>query len=170
MNEEKFNEIYRQYHQVLYFCSLRIVSSPEIAKDIIQDVFTEFWFHRTKVDSSKSIKNYLYTLTRNRSFDYIRSTHCRLSLTECLLDEYLQPTFSTEEEISLKELTKEIDIVIDILPEKCRTVFILSRKINLPNAEIAHLLGINVKTVEKHITKAISSLREHLCSAGYLGV
>ena len=48
----------------------------------------------------------------------------------------------------------------DALPARCREVFILHRHENLTYREIAASLGISQKTVEKHISKAISQLQK----------
>ena len=52
-----------------------------------------------------------------------------------------------------------IDQAVSVMPEQRRAVFTLSRKHNLSHKEIAEKLGISVKTVEYHISKALSSLR-----------
>jgi RNA polymerase sigma-70 factor (ECF subfamily) len=48
------------------------------------------------------------------------------------------------------------------MPEKCRTVFLMSRMDEMSNGEIASRLGVSVKAVEKHITKALRILRQKL--------
>ncbi|GAA5232007.1 hypothetical protein GCM10025795_04350 [Verticiella sediminum] len=58
---------------------------------------------------------------------------------------------------------RELDLLIlaiDALPERCRTSFILHRIHGLPQAQIAQLLAITVKTVEKHVRTA-----SRLCQA-----
>ena len=47
-----------------------------------------------------------------------------------------------------------------MMPEKCREVFELKRYEGLKNKEIAEKLNISTKTVEKHITKALSLLKQ----------
>src|SRR5690606_41248782 len=48
------------------------------------------------------------------------------------------------------------------LPEKCRKVFILSRREHLTNKEIADQLNISVKTVENQMTIALRKLKSSL--------
>ena len=51
---------------------------------------------------------------------------------------------------------------IDNLPEKCRNVFLMSKRDGLSNEEIADELGISIKTVKNQLTKAFGRLREAL--------
>ncbi len=51
---------------------------------------------------------------------------------------------------------------IDSLPEKCREVFLMSKRDGFSNQEIADELGISIKTVKNQMTKALSRLREAL--------
>ncbi|MDE7024831.1 MAG: sigma-70 family RNA polymerase sigma factor [Paramuribaculum sp.] len=53
---------------------------------------------------------------------------------------------------------------IDKLPEKCREVFLLSKRDGLSNEEIAEELGISVQTVKNQISKEFSRLRKVLSS------
>ena len=48
------------------------------------------------------------------------------------------------------------------MPNQSRQIFILSRYQNTPNKKIAEQLGISVKSVEFHITKALKILRTEL--------
>ena len=51
---------------------------------------------------------------------------------------------------------------LDLLPERTREIFIMSRIQNLPHKEIAEKLNISYKSVEFHITKALRELRIQL--------
>ena len=51
---------------------------------------------------------------------------------------------------------------IDELPEKCREIFLMSKRDGLTNAEIAEEMNISIKTVKNQMTKAFARLRESL--------
>ena len=52
-------------------------------------------------------------------------------------------------------------MVTKSLPDRCREVFKLSRLTGLKNWEIAQKLDINIKNVERHISKALNIFRTH---------
>ena len=60
--------------------------------------------------------------------------------------------FSDEVESIIRETLK-------LIPEQTQRIFLLSRFENKSNKEIAELMGISVKGVEYHISKALKALR-----------
>src|SRR5690606_36787507 len=68
----------------------------------------------------------------------------------------------TAEVTTDSELQRQLQDALRQLPEKCRTVFQLSRFEELRYQEIADKLGISVKTVEAHMGKALKVLRLRL--------
>lgn len=73
---------------------------------------------------------------------------------------------SADEELLYHELQRQIDETLQQLPECTRQVFMMSRFEGLKNREIAEQLGISVKVVEKHISKALSVLRKRIVCLG----
>ena len=66
----------------------------------------------------------------------------------------------TPEELAICEQTWDsLCVAIDRLPVKARQAIILSKIEDLPCAEVAHSMGISVRTVEKHVARGLSSLR-----------
>lgn len=171
MKKDYFEHIYLQYFKELSLFSARIVGDISAAEDIVQDVFFECWSRRNKIDTSTSIKPYLYKLTYNRSLDFLkRLDNKNLNIGDGIseLDNLFYSTFIQDDQLHTDEISKEIINCINLLPEKCKQVFILSRHNSLKNREIAEELDISIKTVEKHISKALQEIREHLLKAGYL--
>jgi RNA polymerase sigma factor (sigma-70 family) len=70
--------------------------------------------------------------------------------------------FDSADQVALTgELEKRYEQGLQLLPPKCREVFVMSRKGNT-NQEIAVKLIISEKTVEQHITKALRILKGYL--------
>jgi len=67
-----------------------------------------------------------------------------------------------DENIHSRELEQELELHLASLPDRCRQIFLLSRKDNLSNAEIATQLGISKRSVENQITAALKYLRNNL--------
>lgn len=58
------------------------------------------------------------------------------------------------------ETEHKIRILIDLLPNKCRQVFLLSRVEELSYREIAEIMDITPKTVENQIGLALKFLKQ----------
>jgi RNA polymerase sigma-70 factor (ECF subfamily) len=67
-----------------------------------------------------------------------------------------------DEQLEFNEMKSRVDSAINGLPEKCRIVFTLSRFEELSHREISEQLGISVKTVENHMSKALKILKRQL--------
>ncbi len=173
MDKAYFERIYVDYYKVLRFFAMRIVKDMSYAEDIVQEVFTDCWENRERIDTSVSIKPYLYTLTYRRSLDLLKSSqHAKKNMSEDLsyLDNLLFTSFTVDEQLSTNEIKDEITRCVNALPDKCKKVFIMSRYHDLKNREIAEKLNITVKAVEKHISKALKDIRTHLLQAGYMSI
>lgn len=154
----------------LYYCPLiafadKYTNDKQASEDIVQDVFMALWIKRGAINFSDPIKPYLYKATYNKSISYIHSQQSNHSMDEQDIKLLLQQkitSYEVQDSLLLKEVADEIAICVDKLPAQCRKVFLLSRGQGLKNKEIAKQLDISEKTVEGHISKALSELRSHL--------
>ncbi|MHA7111669.1 RNA polymerase sigma-70 factor [Sunxiuqinia elliptica] len=155
------NKLFLHYSKPLFYFALKFVDEEQ-AKDVVQDVFYKLWEDKS-LSISGSLNGFLFTMTRNRCLQIIEKQKVRAKYADAVHfrmqeDELL---FYSNEHSSLieAELKEQLEKAIEELPEKCREVFILSRFQNKRNKDIAEELGISVKMVEKHITKALRYIR-----------
>ncbi len=166
-NKEAFEQFFQQsYMRLLNYAGLFITHS-EIADDIVQEAFINFWNKRNELKAGKSIEALMFTSVRNRCLNYLRDHQTYLSHIGQFKTEKLQflshYDFLGEEEESIEELLiKELQTALDSLPPKCREVFLLNKVDGIKQKEIAAKLGISIKAVEKHIAVAKDKLRHHL--------
>ena len=57
---------------------------------------------------------------------------------------------------------------IDKLPKACRDVFLMSKRDGMKYADIAEELGISMKTVEAHVSKAYKKIRKEVITLYFL--
>ncbi len=156
------------HYKSLKAYALGFVYDASIADDIVQDIFLELWNKPELIRFDKNIKSYLFKSVYNRSINYLKSKSHRSQIsieTTGFLENYLQQ-YTHEDSLIFKELRKEIETAIDNLPPQCKKVFLLSRTYELKNREIAEQLDISIKSVEKHISKALSQIYTYLKQAG----
>ncbi len=165
-NQRMVEELFRKYYKILRAYAYRLVNEKDIAEDIVQDVYYELWKKKDELVMEKSIKYYLFRSIYTKTLNYLNSkSYTDRETFEHSTEGRIQQihlqsyTSDLEDELMYRELQSRVNTAIGSLPEQCRKVFILSRQYELKNREIAEKLGISVKSVEKHITKALSILR-----------
>ncbi len=156
--EEIVEVLFKEHFEPLCRLATKFIYDFEASKDIVHEVFVAFWQKFDALPTDTQYKSYLFTAVRNKSFNHLRDSKKHLNI----VDAAEEKAPDDEQSMEVKELSAEIDFALNLLPEKCREVFELSRFENMKYAQIAEHLNISVKTVEGQMSKALRILREHL--------
>ncbi|MEX2345711.1 MAG: RNA polymerase sigma-70 factor [Balneolaceae bacterium] len=161
-DQNAFESLFYRYYSKLCVFSNSYVKSLDIARDVVQEVFIKIWDNRANFYVNQSLKAYLYQAVRNQSLNFLQQKKQKLKLRERLTKQ--QELISTEEEdgLNTEELSQKIWKLVEDLPERRKTIFILYRKHGLSYLEIGEVMGIARKTVENQMGKSLQYLREHL--------
>lgn len=159
INEDaaSFDEIFRRYNERVYSFALRNLKNKADAEGVVQDVFLSLWKDRDKLKELNSLDAWIFTVT----FNTIRKVFRKLSREQTHLANYAETSqssdTSTVTEVEYNDLMEKVEKIIDKLPSRQKTIFILSKREGLSNSEIAKKLEITQKTVENQLsrTKAI---------------
>ena len=160
-DEEAFKELVVKYSDALFGYALSLSGNHHTANDLVQEVFISTFEYRKKLDPKFSIQGFLYRSVYNQ---FINQYHKNKSLLK-VHDEYVKFLDQIVNDTSESNFEKMIEILnksIIKLPEKCRKVFILSKKDGLTNIEISEYLNISIKTVESHITYAFKQIKDNI--------
>lgn len=135
----------------------------EVATDIAQDTFLKIWEKQNQMQTDK-VKGLLFKIANDlfisyyrkekRSFDFFK--HYQFDVQD----------HSPEEQLAFKQLKANYKAALEGMPENQRTVFLMSRVENLKYNEIATMVGVSVKAVEKRMSKALEYLRVNLKTNG----
>jgi RNA polymerase sigma-70 factor (family 1) len=153
-----FKELYVRHWKKLYSDAYKRLKSKEVAEEIVQEIFTNFWLKRESLQINV-VAAYLHAAVATRVIDQYRKELTRAKYREAFKVVHAEADNSTEETIMLKDLVYTIEAEVSQLPDKCRSVYELSRNEHKTNKEIALYLGISEKTVENHLTNALKKLR-----------
>lgn len=153
--------LFRLYYQALCSHALRFVYTREIAEDIVSDVFYQFWQAGNHATVQHTYRTYLYAAVRHRAYNYLRDELTGQRRSESLdqLADAAGQTETPQTLIEYDETVQQIEQTIHALPPQCRRVFLMSRFEGRKNQEIAHELGLALKTVKAHMARALSQLR-----------
>jgi RNA polymerase sigma-70 factor (ECF subfamily) len=153
--------VVRAHHQSVLRFLRRRGANPDDALDMAQETYVRFLKYEgtTDIDSPAAM---LFRIASNVVADYGRAVASRRRFRSFDSGDYgaelasEQP--SAERELAAEQILQAVRCVIAALSPPCRTVFLLSRLEGLTYAEIAKQCGISVKTVEKHVSRAL-----HVC-------
>ncbi|WP_307810562.1 RNA polymerase sigma factor [Gelidibacter salicanalis] len=160
-DELAYKRLYKLYYFELCTYLNTLCGSKDISKDLSQQAFIKVWKKKDSLSIKYSLKKYILKIGYNLYQDLQRKNKKDGHLIEQLKYEAINELI----EISDDELDKNIALVIsevNKLPEKCKNVFLLAKKDGLKYSEISEELNISIKTVERHMTKALKQLRKSL--------
>jgi RNA polymerase sigma-70 factor (ECF subfamily) len=159
-DDQAFSYLYDHYSGSLYSIILQIVKSPELANDILQEVFVNIW---RKIESYDPIKGRLFTwmlnISRNASIDVLRSKDYQNSQKNQEIDDNVyglnQVTQTNIDNIGLSKFLGKLR------PEQ-RVLIELAYFKGYTHDEIAQIEDIPLGTVKTRIRSALIQLREFL--------
>lgn len=156
IKEKQFKALFEKYYTKLYYSSLAIVRDEDDARDIVNDVFAHIW---EKHDSFEDTVNsmYLYTSIRHRSLDHLKKKKVRDNYANNYMKNNDEGFLYDDEE---EERIRQIQKVIDRMPEKTKYVLDQCYMEGKKYVEVASDIGISRDGVRKHIVKALRLLRE----------
>lgn len=157
----RFRDLFLKYYDPLCKYAFTLVADKDASEDLVQDVFTRIWEKYQSVIDSPTIRAYLYKSVRNSSFTWLgKKNNLKVySLSDYGAEEETGEWDVTEDHTDISNYRELLKKGIDLLPEKCREVFLLSRAGELSNKEIADNLGISVNTVNNQTWKAMKMLK-----------
>lgn len=162
-DEQAFELLFRKYYVRLCGFANKYFNNPEEAREVVQEVFTKIWNGRKDLDLDESLNHYLFKTASNISINKLRRKKVESRYVELYKQVYLNNDGITpHESLIAHDLDKNITSAMKKIPPKCKIIFDLSREEGLGYNEIAKQLNISVKTVEAHMSKALSILRFEL--------
>jgi RNA polymerase sigma-70 factor (ECF subfamily) len=134
--------------------------NEEQANDIAQEAFIKLWENCATVPEEKA-KSYIYTVANNATLNQIAHQKVVLNYEKSNFnsdENHLTPEFLIEEE----QFKTKLEKAISNLTEAQRIAFLLNRIEGKKYKEIAALLNISIKAVEKRMHGALVSLRTEI--------
>ncbi|HJR41779.1 MAG TPA: RNA polymerase sigma-70 factor [Gemmatimonadaceae bacterium] len=155
----RFTRLYEErYARLLRFAS-RYVRDRAEAEDVVHDAFLRLWSRRREWADAGAIDGYLYLAVRGEAIDRLRRARREQRLEEGA--ERGAPAVVVDD-LMREELAGAIQRAMDDLPPRARQVLRMRWLEERPNADVARMLGLSVKTVEMHVTRALAALRGRL--------
>ncbi|WP_372641316.1 RNA polymerase sigma factor [Ancylomarina sp.] len=157
--EKVFNGIFKSYSKNLHDFLYYKYGANNNPQDVVQVAFEKLWKNCKNVLPEKA-KSFLYTVANNEMLNSISRKKTVLNYSLQKPKDYTveSPEFLLEE----KEYHDRLQKALEELSEEQRVTFLLNRIEGKKHQEIADMLGISRKAVEKRIYTALKILREKI--------
>lgn len=157
--ERLYNELFRMYSKDLHDFLYYKFGKENNPKDLVQEAFLKLWNNCHKVTREKA-KSFLFTVANNQMLNELSKKKTVLTYAQQKPKKYTHesPEYLMEE----NEYMDKLQNAIENLTEEQRVAFLLNRIEGKKHKEIAEILGISRKAVEKRIYKALDKLREQV--------
>jgi len=161
-DEAALHTLYDRYVQRLYLFILRTAKSPELAEDVVQDVFVRIWQNRARIEPTRSFKAYIFAAAKNHLINLLQ----RIQRESNILHEisrYAQVgENSTDRTLDFEERNALIMEAVQKLPPQCRAVFERCKLQGMSYKQVAAELAISEGTVNSQMVKATKIIRKYI--------
>ena len=158
-NETLFSKLFTKYAKDLHNFLYYKFGDHFNPKDKVQEAFIKLWENCSKVSPDKA-RSYLYTVANNLMLNEAAHQKVVLKYQQHKPKEHTNesPEFLMQE----NEYMQKLQNAIANLTEAERVAFLLNRVEGKRHKEIAELLDIGTKAVEKRIYSALKKLRKEI--------
>jgi len=161
-DQTAFELLFHAYYPGLVVYSSQFTADRDEAEEIVQDFFVRCWQKHQFIQPSDTLKNYFFSSVKNRSLNFLKHKKIEESYMK-QLSELSENHLVYEPDLYVaSDLQEKIKNSMNLLPQRCREIFMMSRIRGLKNEEIANELKLSKRTVETQISNALKLLRIEL--------
>jgi RNA polymerase sigma factor (sigma-70 family) len=164
-DEKFFHELFADNFDELILYAKNLTSDLDAAKDIVQDVFQNFWIKRNDIKGASNIKAYLFVSIRNMCYDYLKASANHTRIEQRLpyylpFDQVATNGSNIEAEMTAAHAVTALKRALSNIPESHRQILELHFFQDLSITEIARMLNMNFNAVANLKFRAIANLRK----------
>ncbi|HEY7841776.1 MAG TPA: RNA polymerase sigma factor [Gammaproteobacteria bacterium] len=142
---------------------LRFVVREQDVEDIVQEAFLRA-YEAGQSQEIRAPKSFLFRIARNVALSELsrksRQLMVHMGDLDCL--NVIDDGPTAEQELETQRRLEALGTVIDALPMQCRRVLVMRKIFGFSHREIARRMDISVRTVEKHLARALQRCQEEL--------
>ena len=163
-DEAALEVIYGRYGRPCYALARRILNDPQLAEDVVQQVFLALW-QGTGYDPARgAVSTWLLSVTHHKAVDAVRreSTRRRRLAEDQVMLETVSAGPGPDDEAWATLRAERTRKALRTLPPEQREVLLIAYYGGYTQREIAEMTGVPLGTVKSRTLTALRKLREEL--------
>ena len=158
MTAKDFKMIYDAHFDDLRRYLIYRSGDQDLSKDIAQNVFMKVWTKKIEI-ASGNIKSLLFKMATDEFISHIRKKKVEKEYTESIDLKLIREPDNNDDLLEKKVLFQK---ALNQLPEKQKTAFLMNKMQGLTYEEIAEILNLSQKAIEKRIGLALKALKQNI--------
>ena len=158
MTAKDFKMIYDAHFDDLRRYLIYRSGDQDLSKDIAQNVFMKVWTKKIEI-ASGNIKSLLFKMATDEFISHIRKKKVEKEYTESIDLKLIREPDNNYDLLEKKVLFQK---ALNQLPEKQKTAFLMNKMQGLTHKEIAEILNLSQKAIEKRIGMALKALKQNI--------
>jgi len=156
-----FNGIVLAYRKRILGTITRLIARPEDVEDVAQEVFLRLYFSLDQLRTAEVFEPWLYRLTVNAAYDYLRKQRRRqeyrmsdLSEQQMLMADALAGGRVERDERDQKKIRESVDALLGAVSEADRILLMLKELEGLSLKELEKIYDINENALKVRLFRA----------------
>ena len=158
MTAKDFKMIYDAHFDDLRRYLIYRSGDQDLSKDIAQNIFMKVWTKKIEI-ASGNIKSLLFKMATDEFISHIRKKKVEKEYTESIDLKLIREPDNNDDLLEKKVLFQK---ALNQLPEKQKTAFLMNKMQGLTYEEIAEILNLSQKAIEKRIGLALKALKQNI--------
>lgn len=168
-----FNEIVLAYRKRILGTIARLIARPEDVEDVGQEVFLRLYFSLDQLRAAEVFEPWLYRLTVNAAYDYLRKQKRRqefrmsdLSEQQVVLADASAGGKADQEEQHRKRIRESVDALLGSVSEADRILLMLKEVEGLSLKELEKIYKVNENALKVRLFRARQRVLKAFGAAG----
>jgi len=155
-----FADKYRDYFPRVFAYIYARVGTVHLTEDLVADVFERAYRNMESLRSDAAFSTWLFTIARNVIISHGRKFGRETIVDPDVMGDISPATASVESEVVLREELQDLSAIVRGFPQREQDILSLKFDAELPNAQIAQIMGLSEPNVRVIIFRTLRKLRE----------
>ncbi|MEO6489329.1 MAG: sigma-70 family RNA polymerase sigma factor [Ferruginibacter sp.] len=160
--EQAFTKIIKKYQEKLYWHIRRMVVEHEDANDVLQNMFIKVWKSLDNFREDSQLYTWLYRIATNESLTFLQQQKKRSALSLSDDESPLSNRIKADEHFDANKLEWKLQLAIQKLPDKQRTVFNLRYYDEMPYEQMSRVLETSEGALKASYHHAVKKIEDYI--------